>query len=60
MNRPKPVEIIVPETNNVWEKALEHRSNIQQMFSEQDKLKAAGEDLRKKISAHLSSINQKR
>ncbi len=57
MDRPKPIEPVVPETNNAWERAIEQRSIIQQMLSEQERIKAAGEDLRKKISAHLSSLS---
>jgi len=57
MNRPKPIDPIVPETNNAWDKAIEQRSTIQKMLTEQDRIKAVGEDLRKKISAHLTSMN---
>jgi hypothetical protein len=57
MNRPDLLHSNIPATVNIWSEANEKRNKINELLSKQDRILADREDLRKKISAHLSSLN---
>jgi hypothetical protein len=55
-NRLCPQQSSIPVTANIWQKADEQKNSMQQLLSQRELMKSEIEDLRQKISNHLSSI----
>ncbi|MBC8112232.1 MAG: hypothetical protein H7Y04_14340 [Verrucomicrobia bacterium] len=55
-NRLSPQQSSIPVTDNIWQIADEQKNRMQQLLSQREQMKVESDDLRKKISDHLSSI----
>ena len=59
MKRPDLIQSSATLTTNNWQTDTPQKTPPRQFLSENDRLRAANEDLRKKIAAHLTSLNKK-